>query len=101
MPVKPLAHVAQCISKLLPFETNLDLAHYWPALPETRLRFSNSQTAVRLRSVPTAARELALQLSSRPPDRHHRFPLRVALPTAHPPFEVEHQRVGRQPHSLE
>jgi hypothetical protein len=35
VPVKPLAHLAQCISKLPPFETNLDLAHCWPALPET------------------------------------------------------------------
>src|SRR5436190_22970318 len=59
VPVKPLAHLAQCISKLLPFETNLDLVHCRPALPETPPPFSNSQTAVRLRSVHGSGRLVA------------------------------------------
>ena len=32
----------------------------------------------------------------RPPHRHHRLPLRVALPAAQPRFEVEHRGVGRE-----
>src|SRR5947208_1200177 len=73
VPVKPLAHLAQCISKLLPFETNLDLVHCWPALPETPPPFPiHKRQSVSDRSQPP--REGYLQLSLRPLTETSAFP---------------------------